>query len=868
MINLEQILLSYKLNAQHFLSNLSFLLPLLTYLLIFTLLFIVIYHAFRLLLLYRASKEPQTLLEVQPLRVTEQNPYTTEQLFSVIHGLARQQTLLLRLFNVAKNYAFEIVSTKEDGIKYLVRVGADDAELLKKTLLSYLPGLSVTKIDDYLPLDNHAKFAKTVEFALSKHFAFPLRKQAALDKHDPIAYLTGSMTKLDESELVGFQLVLSPLNKSKKPEIGYISSLIYSGKDLSTNISNLLHKPLLQRFSWLIKPLLQLLLLPVGLFVFIASGGNEGPLLNLSQTTKDITSNPYQQELEQLIKHKLDQPLFAASMRLILTGNNAQEIKRRERGFISALSSFANAEYQSIRLVKHARLRILHTFEHWLFMNRFLGPLNISILSTSEISDLFHFPYTKTTKTEDLLKQHSKELPAPLSLKKTGSLDIVFAENKYGGTTTPIGLSLDERRRHVYILGATGTGKSTMLLSMIKQDLENNKGLCLIDPHGDLTDQVLSIIPDNRIEDVVYFNPDDIGHPMGINLLELTPGLTDDEAIREKEFIAESIISIFHKIYTDRYSGPRMEYILRNTIHTAFIEPDATLFTVYKLLINTSYRKSVIRHLTDENLKDFWKYEFAKAGDYQKVKMISPITNKIGRFLFSPTAKRILEQPKSTVNFDDVLNNGKILLCNLSKGKIGEDNSSVFGVLVMAKIQLASLKRARMPQDQRKDFYLYVDEFQNFATPAFAQILSEARKYRLNAILAHQTTSQLEETSLVNVTLANTGTVICFRTANPEDERMILPQFRPYVEQGEIASLPSYHFYMRLGALNPEEPFSGVTVPVNVLVSSDKTKKVIASSRKLYAHEWKEKSNQPENISRNSSKTSIKRSENPGALLP
>jgi hypothetical protein len=377
-----------------------------------------------------------------------------------------------------------------------------------------------------------------------------------------------------------------------------------------------------------------------------------------------------------------------------------------------------------------------------------------------------------------------------------------------------------------------------MLLSMMEQDLKNNKGLCLIDPHGDLIDQVLSIIPRERIPDVVYFNPDDISYPMGINLLELTPGLDPENAVREKEFIAESIISVFQKIYTDKYSGPRMEYILRNTIHTAFIVPDATLFTIYKLLINTSYRKGVARGLTDENLKDFWKYEFAKAGDYQKVKMISPITNKIGRFLFSPTAKRILEQGKSTVNFDTILNQGKILLCNLSKGKIGEDNSSVIGVLVMAKIQLAALKRARMKPEDRRDFYLYVDEFQNFATPAFAQILSEARKYRLNATLAHQTTSQLEETSLVNVTLANTGTVVCFRTANPEDERMILPQFRPYIEQGEIASLPSYHFYMRLGALNPEEPFSGVTVPVKIEYSQNRIKEIVESSRKLYAKKY------------------------------
>ncbi len=333
----------------------------------------------------------------------------------------------------------------------------------------------------------------------------------------------------------------------------------------------------------------------------------------------------------------------------------------------------------------------------------------------------------------------------------------------------------------MYILGATGTGKSTLLLSMINQDIENGKGLCVIDPHGDLIEKILPTIPEERLKDVIYFNPDDIGYPIGINLLELTAGLSEEESLREKEFITESIISLFHKLYSEKYSGPRMEYILRNTIHTAFTVPNSTLFTVYKLLINTKYRENVTSRLTDENLKDFWEYEFSKAGDYQKVKMISPITNKIGRFLFSATAKRILEQEKSSINFDEIIDSGKILLCNLSKGKIGEDTSEVFGILVMTKIQLAALKRARVDVSKRRDFYLYVDEFQNFATPAFAQILSEARKYRLSAILAHQTVSQIQDKDLVNVTHANTGSIICFRTANPEDERMILPLLIPYL---------------------------------------------------------------------------------------
>ena len=649
--------------------------------------------------------------------------------------------------------------------------------------------------------------------------------------------MTGSMTKLSNEELIAFQLVIAPLNKRLIPDIKRISKLIYSRGDLVVNINDKQTKhPILTIFRHLLFIGLQVLLFPIGVLVFIASNGKEGPFLAWDLTkSPEKTSNPYQQELEKLVKAKLDQPLFSTSLRLLVISPNQKRLHQKSRGFISALSLFSNSGYQAIVTTLKFKLKLLKRLKQYLFVKRLLKPLGNLILSSSEISDLYHFPFTSTTKTEDLIKSHSKELPTPIALKKAKKLDVIFANNYYGGSTTPIGLTQEERRRHIYVIGATGTGKTTMLLSMINQDMRNDKGLCVVDPHGDLIEDILYIIPKNRIKDVVYFNPDDISYPTGINLLELSKGLNQEDAIREKEFIAESIISLFHKIYTEKYSGPRMEYILRNTIHTAFTIPNATLFTVYKLLINTKFRKSVVRYLTDENLKDFWRYEFAKAGDYQKVKMISPITNKIGRFLFSPTAKRILEQDRSTINFDEIMNQGKILLCNVSKGKIGEDNSEVFGVVIMAKIQLATLKRARMAMKDRKDFYLYVDEFQNFATPTFAQILSEARKYRLSAILAHQTTSQIEDKSLVNVTLANTGTVICFRTANPEDEKLILPQFQPYIEKGEIASLPSFRFYMRLGALNPEEPFSGITVPVEVKKNSQLAHMVIESSRRNYA---------------------------------
>lgn len=804
-------------------------------------LLLIIYSFLRLLLIRLELKQKYVLFEIRPLTETLQSPLSTQQLFNLIHGLARQRSLFYKLMDSYKNYAFEIVSTKKEGIRYLLRINDEDTELVKKSLLSYLPGISINRVSDYLPRELKNNQFKIVSFKQSNHFAYPLKNQRLLKEHDPIAYITGSMTKLDKDELVSFQIVASPANRRDLKQARTVTSLISTRSNLLTGLKNLkLNQQAISSFKLLMRFGLCLFLIPFGFLIFLVTGGKEGPLLHLEKLKHDSsTSDAYQKELEEIIKDKLDQPLFKTSLRLLVVSKSHTKQNRRIKGFVSALSSFNNSNYQSLITFFNFKHGLIKQTKAYLFRNRLLNLLGNSVLSASEVADIYHLPFTVKTKTEDLVKQHSKQLPAPLSLKKTDNFDVVFAENTYGGTVTKIGLTADERRRHIYILGATGTGKSTLLLSMILQDIKNKKGLCVIDPHGDLIDQVLSAIPQERINDVIYFNPDDVSHPIGLNLLELTPDLNEDDALREKEFLTESIISLFHKIYSEKYSGPRMEYILRNTIHTAFNTENPTLFTIYKLLINTPYRQRIVRGLDDENLKDFWRYEFAKAGDYQKVKMISPITNKIGRFLFSPTAKRILEQEKSSINFDEILSSGKILLCNLSKGRIGEDSSEVFGILIMTKIQLAALKRARVTDKERRDFYLYVDEFQNFATTAFAEILSEARKYRLNAIMAHQTTSQIEDRSLVNVTLANTGTVICFRTANPEDEKLILPQFSPYIERGEIASLPSFNFYIKISALNPEEPFSGVTTPVVIDLKSQRTNQIIRRSRKLYTVPYK-----------------------------
>jgi energy-coupling factor transporter ATP-binding protein EcfA2 len=465
-----------------------------------------------------------------------------------------------------------------------------------------------------------------------------------------------------------------------------------------------------------------------------------------------------------------------------------------------------------------------------------------TVLSISEVSDLYHFPFTRVTQTENIIKAHSKELPAPVSLKKGRIMDSVFGVNTYGGTNTEIGLTEEERQTHMYILGRTGSGKTTLMFTMAKHDIETGKGLVFIDPHGDVSEDLVASVPLSRKDDLIYVNPTDLKHPIGINLLELTPGLDEDEAELEKEVVAEGMVSLFRKVFSkeENTNAHRIEYILRNTIYTAFTTEGCTIFTINKILTNPTFRKQVVSRLKDPDLVDFWKYEFGKAGDYQVVKMTQGVTAKVGRFLRSPTARRILEQEKSTINFDDIINQGKILICNFSQ-KLGEDTSRLLGTTIMTKLQQAALKRAYIPENERKTFYLYVDEFQNFATQSFTKMVTEGRKYRMPLIIAEQSTSQQKDRDITNIILANITTVVSFRSGNYIDEDLMLNQFAPYLEKGEIMNLPRYKFYIKISAIESEEPFSGTTLYFPVVKDAEKIEQLIEASRKNWAIDYKRK---------------------------
>ncbi len=783
----------------------------------------------RLIALFQRLRQESVTLEVMPPTDTEIPAVSTAQLFTLIYGLLRQRSVADRILLRQPSCSLEIVSHKESGIRYLVHVPKSLAEPMERSLRAYLPALKVKEVADYLPSDLPVGLkTRVLEFGLSGHSALPLNHQTDLGRHDPLLYLAGNMTQLNSNELLTLQIVVQPVGKRKQSRIKHQATKMQP--------SALASQRTIDRVANVVEVAIGLIMIPLlAASEFVTSQKPTVPNRKISPAS----ATPAHQSLEELIKSKFDQPLFESSVRALLVVE-PNKLKTRQQGLMSAFMSFTHPSGQALVVKKNWLGKHGQQLRWWKLRNRLnSGQL---LLSTSEVGALYHFPYAKMTRTEDLIKSKSRELPAPLSLKNSLGLDTVFATNHYGNTETKIGLTDDERSRHMYLIGQTGSGKSTAIYHVASGDIDKGRGLAVIDPHGDLAEDLLANVPRSRINDLIYFNPFDIKYPIGINLLELPQGLDEDELELEKELACESVVSVFRRIFNkeDNNDAHRIEYVLRNAIHTAFTVEDATIFTVYELLNNPNFQKKVISRLKDQNLRNFWKNEFGKAGNYQIVKMVSGVTAKIGRLLFSPIAKRILEQPKSTVNFDKLLDEGKILLCNLAEGKLGEDTSQLLGTMVIAKIHQAALRRSRKALSDRKPFYLFVDEFQNFATSSFTKLMSGGRKFGLRITIAEQSTAQQSDRSTVEVILANTGVVVCFRTASPVDEETMLAQFAPFVRAGDISNLPRHHFYMRLASVEAEDPFSGITIPINPIRDLEKFNRLIEASRANYAHRYRD----------------------------
>ncbi len=406
-----------------------------------------------------------------------------------------------------------------------------------------------------------------------------------------------------------------------------------------------------------------------------------------------------------------------------------------------------------------------------------------------------------------------------------------FAKTNFRNQETEFGIKIDDRRRHMYLVGKTGMGKTNLLEHLVIQDIKNGHGVCYIDPHGDTSEKIIKAIPANRINDVIYFNPADQDYPIAMNVMEKV----SDE---HRHLVASGLIGVFKKLWADSW-GPRLEYILRNAILALLEYPGSTLLGVMKMLVDKRYRIRVLDKVTDPVVKSFWEDEFTKWNERVLQEVVSPIQNKVGQFLTSSLIRNIVGQTKSSFDVRSIMDERKILILNLSKGRIGEDISSLLGAMMITKIQLAAMERVDIPEEERKDFYLYVDEFQNFVTESFANILSEARKYRLNLILANQYINQLifdTNTAVRDAIFGNAGTIIAFRVG-AMDAEFLEKEFEPVFMLNDLVNLPKYHIYLKL-MINgiAGDAFSATTLaPINLKETEGNREKVINISRERYA---------------------------------
>jgi len=412
---------------------------------------------------------------------------------------------------------------------------------------------------------------------------------------------------------------------------------------------------------------------------------------------------------------------------------------------------------------------------------------------------------------------------------------VFFGETNFRDKRVKFGIKPDDRRRHMYVIGKTGVGKTTLIENMLVQDIAFGHGVCLIDPHGEFADRVLDFIPSERINDVVYFNPADIDYPIAFNAIEQVPA-------EYRHLVASGLMAVFKKIWVDLWSA-RMEYILNNTLLALLEVPDSTLLGVNRMLADQEYRKEIVDRITDPVVKAFWLTEFARYDARFRAEAVAPIQNKVGQFVSNPLIRNIIGQKHSKLNLREIMDEGKILIVNLSKGLMGEENSALLGAMLVTKLQLAAMSRVDMPESERKDFYLYVDEFQNYATESFANILSEARKYRLNLILVHQYLAQLPEEGVGSVRSAifgNVGTIVAFRVG-AEDAEFLEQEFAPEFSANDLLNLPKWNFYIKLmidGTAS--RAFSGANLPPPIKPERTYREEIIKLTRELYATPRKE----------------------------
>ncbi len=752
------------------------------------------------------------LLTISVPKENEKSALAAEQVFASLHGIFRDPDQLRKAGDTQEWLSFEVVSYQQH-IEFYVYTPEDYKEFVEGQLFAQYPNIDIREVkSDYTNRINQNQLFGIAELTLIKNEIYPIKTFTDFEV-DPMAGISAAMSKILSGEQVWMQILLKPIEGDWQDKGMKYVETIRSGKSPDP-------PKLFEGFSDSVKSF--------GSDLVQAAINPEKTGEPTKEKDTPKLPGPIESGLTG-IEEKITKLGYKTIIRLFVMSDSELKIQNRISGIAGAFKQFNLSNSNGFK-VENFTLNDKKEFQNYKL--RFFSKDGF-VLNITELASLYHFPHV-SVETPHISWTGSKKGEPPNNLPTKDNTEpnelTVFAKTDFRGLNTEFGIKSDDRRRHIYTIGKTGTGKSTMLVNMIMSDIYSGKGVGVVDPHGDLIDDIIDYIPESRQKDIIIFDPADRKFPVGFNLLEsVDPDM--------KSIVASGLVGIFKKIWADSW-GPRLEYILRNTILALLDYPGSTMLGILKMLSDPNFRARVVEKISDPVIKDFWEKEFEGYTDSFRAEAINPIQNKVGQFLSSATVRNILGQEESSFVMSDILDNQKIFLINLSKGKMGEDNSALLGAMMITKIQLTAMQRVYIPEKERKDFYLYVDEFQNFATEAFASILSEARKYRLNLILANQYVAQIPEV-VREAIFGNVGTVISFRVGS-SDVDMLTKEFSPVFDENDLVNLDKYHIYVKMAIDGVTSPaFSSITLPPFASKTNSK-ESVIDQSRKKFSQKKEE----------------------------
>ena len=710
--------------------------------------------------------------------VTEENISKAQILYGIIASTYKKG--FKNNFYGQRHFTFEIIAI-QGFVKFYAVVPVAMIDVVKQAVISAYPSARLEEVAEHNIFSPIGRMAGTIggELTLKENYAYPIATYQEI-KRDAIQSLLNALSTLDKEDGAGIQILLRPANPSWRKNAHTEASKKRKGKKDTKGIGGLLGN--------LIKD--------------FATATYKAPEDKANEDKKDLSS--LDQSIVDAIEDKTRYPGYEILIRVVASSNISQRSQAILNNIVAAFSLYDAPGKNGF---KYTPAKDIESFVTGFIMRFFPAENSKNILNAVELATLFHFPDQKNIPTAQLERQASKQVDAPRNMPDEGML---LGYNLFRGAKKPIRLAIGDRQRHMYVVGQTGTGKSTFLENMALQDMLNGNGFAFVDPHGDTAEKLLSMVPKERAEDVIYFCPADMDFPMGLNLFEYT-------LPEQKDFLIQEAINILYKLYDPNRQGmigARFEHIFTNCAQLLMADPNGGTFVdIPKLLIDPDFMKPKLQYTTDQNVLDFWTKEWPNSQrSNESGEVTSWVVSKFGAFLSNEMMRNIIGQTKSSFDLREIMDNKKILLVNLSKGRTGDLNSRLMGMIFVMKFQAAAMSRANIPEHERQDFCLYVDEFQNFSTDSFATIMSEARKYHLNLIVANQFTTQLSD-EIRDAVFGNMGTIVSYRIGQ-NDVESLSRYFHPLFDGDDLLRIPNYNSVVRtlVGGV-PTQPFSMAGLP-------------------------------------------------------